>query len=68
VVVKELCEKLLEFDQSLPVMVYVEIGEDMDDVHGVCLQERNKPEDWLYCKGDHLFVYDPRIDKAVCIR
>jgi len=66
--VKELIEKLTGLDEDLPVVVYVEVGEDMDDAHDVCIQDRDKPEDWLYCKGDHLFTYDPRVDRAVCIR
>jgi len=73
-IVRELIEKLKEYDEDLRVLVYVEVGEDMDEAHGVCIQDVAKPEEFLYCKGDHPLGPDPRwrwikdADKAVCIR
>ena len=69
-IVRELIEKLKEYDEDLPVLVYVEAYEDMDQAHGVCIQDSENPGGFLYCKGDH--PCDPRwgdgITRAVCIR
>lgn len=51
--VADLIAKLEEMDPNLPVLVYTRMGEDMDEAHDVVLQDKLKPEEFLYCKADH---------------
>ena len=70
----ELIDKLKMYDGGLHVCVYVAMGEDMDDAHGVCIQDwsrRDEEDHLLYCKGDH--PLDPEYGwvkqaKVVCIK
>lgn len=70
--VGELREELDGLDANLPVLVYVQMGEDMDEAHGVCIQDTLKPDEFLYCKGDHpldpKYGWIPGVTQALCIR
>lgn len=50
-------KKLLEnCPDNLRVATYVEVGEDMDEAHGVKIEKRGESGQ-LYCKGDHVLEY-----------
>lgn len=70
--VGELREELAGLNPDLPVLVYVAMSEDMDEAHGVCIQDTTKPDELLYCKGDHpldqRYGWCPGITQALCIR
>ena len=53
ITVKDLIERLQQEDEDAIVAVYSEIDEGFDFAHEVTTQSRDKPEDFLYCKGDH---------------
>jgi len=67
-IVRELIEKLEGLNPDLPVLVYVEMSEDMDEAHGVCMQDTLKPEEFLYCKSDHPLTWGLGYTQAVCVR
>jgi hypothetical protein len=65
--VKDLKKELEGVDDNLPVVVYTAMGEDMEDFHEVRIESRATPDNWSYCKGDHILSYRKGLDKVVVI-
>jgi hypothetical protein len=58
-------KKALEgFEDSLPVALYLEVGEDMDYFHAVRLETRKNKS---YCKGDHVLDWHKNLEEIVVV-
>jgi hypothetical protein len=53
ITVRDLIVKLQQEDQDAIVAVYSEIDEGFDFAHDVCVQSRDNPDAFLYCKTTH---------------
>lgn len=63
--VGDLKKMLAPFNDNLPVAVYSQISEDMDEVHEVRLENEKLQS---YCKGDHVLSWHPEITQIVVVR
>jgi hypothetical protein len=62
--VGDVIKELEKFDKKLPVALYVEVGEDMDDFHSVRLETKKNKS---YCKGCHVLDYVKGLKEVVVI-
>lgn len=57
--VKQLILKLMEMPEDMEVILYSEREESAGSVYAVAVETTERPDDMVYCKGDHPFDYDP---------
>lgn len=57
--VKKLIMKLMEMPEDMEVILYSEREESAGEVYAVDVETTERPDDMVYCKGDHPFDYDP---------